>query len=108
MSNEISTLIDNQKLIDTPKRSETNPVTANGRDTGKEAQPTTPGGDNVSLTDTALRIQEVERRLAEVPVVDRERVEQIRQQIADGSYSIRAEHIAGKLIELEHYLGGTN
>lgn len=105
MSNEIRNLIDHQQLTGARRRDEAGAVTASGKGSGKDGPAAARGGDDVTLTDTARHVQEVERRLADAPVVDRERVEQIRRAIADGTYPIRAEHIAEKLIELERHLG---
>lgn len=63
-------------------------------------------GDKASLTDTAIRLQEVENKLAEQPVVDRQRVEAIRQAIADGGFEVRPERIAAKMLDLEQMLSG--
>lgn len=106
MSNEIRNLTDNRQLANMRPRDETSSVAANGKSSGQGGLSVARGDDGVTLTDTALRVQEVERRLADAPVVDRERVAQIRQAISDGTYPIRAEHIAEKLIELERHLGG--
>ncbi len=106
MSNHINSLIDSRQLANTQRRDETNSVAVNGKNAGQDGPAAARSSDGVTLTDAALHVQEVERRLADAPVVDRERVEQIRQAIADGNYPIRAEHIAEKLIELERHLGG--
>lgn len=60
--------------------------------------------DEVSLTDTAARLRELEARLAELPVVDSKRVDEIRQLIAEGRYQVDAGDIAEKLIQIEKLL----
>ncbi len=60
--------------------------------------------DEVSLTDTAARLRELEARLAELPVVDPKRVDEIRQLIAEGRYQVDAGDIAEKLIQIEKLL----
>jgi negative regulator of flagellin synthesis FlgM len=40
--------------------------------------------------------------------VDQKRVEQIRQALADGSYSINPARIAEQLLALDQQLGGTD
>lgn len=108
MSSDIKNLVNNQQLANARRHNETNTVASSGKGSGKDGNGPSAAhiGDNVSLTDTALHVQEVERRLADAPVVDRERVDQIRQAIAEGTYPIRTDHIAEKLIELERHLGG--
>jgi len=57
--------------------------------------------DTVSLTETSAQLRSLESSLAELPVVDTQRVESIRQAIADGSYQIDAQTVADKLIDFE-------
>ena len=71
--------------------------------------PTAPAAsDSVNLTDTATRLQQLDELLASAPEIDRARVEQLRQSIADGRYKMDAVHIADKLIALERTLFGTD
>jgi negative regulator of flagellin synthesis FlgM len=60
--------------------------------------------DTVSLTNTSAQLRSLENTLAELPVVDTQRVESIKQAIADGSYQINAQSVADKLINLEQGL----
>jgi negative regulator of flagellin synthesis FlgM len=62
--------------------------------------------DSVSLTDTAARMQKLENTIAELPVVDTQRVEEIRNAIANGEYEINAENIAEKMLGLDAALNG--
>ena len=64
--------------------------------------------DSVNLTDTATRLQQLDELMAGAPEIDRARVEQLRQSIADGRYKMDAVHIADKLIALERTLFGTD
>ncbi|QEP43282.1 flagellar biosynthesis anti-sigma factor FlgM [Ectothiorhodospiraceae bacterium BW-2] len=64
------------------------------------------GADKVSLTDTSLRLRSLETALADVPVVNEQRVESIKQAIADGSYQIDARQIADKLVQFEREMYG--
>ncbi len=61
-------------------------------------------GDTVSLTNASAQLRSLENTLAELPVVDTQRVESIKQAIADGSYQVNAENVANKLINLEQGL----
>ena len=60
--------------------------------------------DTVQLTDSARALQELEKALADAPVVDSKRVDEIRQAIASGTYEVDAERVAQKLIDLETLL----
>ena len=75
------------------------------------ASPTAPAAaasDSVKLTDTAARLQQLDELLASAPEIDRARVEQFRQSIAEGRYKLDSVHIADKLIALERTLFGTD
>jgi negative regulator of flagellin synthesis FlgM len=56
-----------------------------------------PEGDSLKLTPSARALGE---GAAEAPV-DTHRVEKLRQAIADGSYKVDADRIAGKLLDIE-------
>lgn len=55
--------------------------------------------DNVSISPQSTQLRDMETRLAALPVVDRARVESIKQAIASGQYTINAENIAAGLID---------
>jgi len=65
------------------------------------AQNTPAAEGQVKLSAQAQKLQAVEERLRELPVVDNERVVQIRQAISDGSYNVDSGRIADKLLALE-------
>jgi len=60
--------------------------------------------DTVSLTETSAQLRSIESSLAALPVVDTQRVEAIKQAIADGSYQVDAQTVADKLIDFEAIL----
>ncbi len=60
--------------------------------------------DTVSLTETSSQLRSIESSLSALPVVDTQRVEAIKQSIADGSYQIDAQSVANKLIDFEAIL----
>jgi len=60
--------------------------------------------DSVQLTDTASRLGELQTEVAAAEGVDIERVEAIRQKIADGSYQVDADRIADALMTMEQEL----
>lgn len=61
--------------------------------------------DTVSLTQRASQLQRLENTLADLPVVDTQRVERIRQSIATGSFEIDSSRVADKLLNFEQSLG---
>jgi negative regulator of flagellin synthesis FlgM len=82
---------------------------ANVTDTAQQQvpQPTAGAGnqDTVSLTDTASQLQKLENTIAELPVVDSERVDNIRQSIASGNFEIDSARVADKLLNFEQSFG---
>ncbi|HDY99717.1 MAG TPA: flagellar biosynthesis anti-sigma factor FlgM [Pseudomonas sabulinigri] len=56
---------------------------------------------SVSLSQQAQQLQAIEERLRDLPEVDSERVNQIKQAIADGSYQVDSNRIADKLLSFE-------
>ena len=61
-------------------------------------------GDKVTLTGHAEKLRMMDEIVARTPVVDHQRVQQIKAAIADGSYSIDATKIATKLLAVEQQL----
>lgn len=55
----------------------------------------------VTVTDSALKLLQIEKALAEMPGFDAEKVESIKQALSDGSYTINTDSIAEKLISFE-------
>ncbi len=62
--------------------------------------------ERVSFTDTAKLLREIHSLLAEVPVVDPQRVEAAQAAISDGSYRIDDGQTATKFIRLESGMVG--
>jgi len=57
--------------------------------------------DTVSMTDQAARLQQFEAKLAEVPHVNPQLVNEMKLAIAEGSLDMDFEGTAAKLIEIE-------
>ncbi len=60
--------------------------------------------DTVSLSDNAVQLGKLENTAVSTPVVDAQRVEQVKQAIKDGSYQVDPEKIADKLMQFESIL----
>ena len=65
-----------------------------------------PTGDQVNLTDSALALQQA-ARADQSTAIDPKRVEQVRQALANGSYSINPGRIADGMLAMDQQLGGT-
>lgn len=53
---------------------------------------------DVSLSPRAIQLKQLETQLAAIPVVDRARVDSIKEAIASGQYSINTGNIAENLL----------
>jgi negative regulator of flagellin synthesis FlgM len=87
-------------LIQGPGPSE-NRLQQGGNEQTQSTPPAQSGGDKVVLTDTASKLKASEQSIASTPVVDTQRVAQVRQTIADGSFEINPERIADKFLQFE-------
>jgi negative regulator of flagellin synthesis FlgM len=59
---------------------------------------------HVQLTDTATNLKQVEARIAELPDVDRARVDAVRQRVESGAYQVNAGRLADRLLAFERDL----
>ncbi len=72
--------------------------------TNKAESAAVASNDQVELTSAAKKLDEVVAGLASEPVVDRQKVEAVKQALADGKYQIDSANIAQKLIEIDDLL----
>ncbi len=69
-------------------------------------RPVVPEQDSVSLTDSANRLKQLEAELGSRPVVDAQRVADIRAAIAGGRYQVDAQRVADRMVQMETDLLG--
>jgi negative regulator of flagellin synthesis FlgM len=76
------------------------PSAVEGQPAKPQANPRADSGQTgVTLSARASQLKQLESQLAAVPVVDRARVESIKQAIASGQYAVNPENIAAGLID---------
>ena len=88
-----------QRSNDDTKLNQSSDQPAAQQETGKSS-----ATDTVSLSDNAVQLGKVELTVAAAPVIDAQRVEQLKQAIANGSYEVDAKEIADKLMQFESML----
>ena len=78
----VNNIDDKQKVENTPDKSEKNAAKT----------------DTVNISDTAKEIQEVRKQLDAIPDVRTEKVEQLKNQVENGTYEVKSEEIADKML----------
>jgi negative regulator of flagellin synthesis FlgM len=56
-------------------------------------------GEKVNLSPLSNRLKEAEASLKDLPVVDKAKVDEIKQAIAEGKFKVNAEVVADRLID---------
>jgi len=62
--------------------------------------------ETVTLSDFAQQLRSLHSGLGSVPVVDTQRVEQVKQSLINGSYDFNSDRVATKFVQLETLLPG--
>ncbi len=80
-------------------------VAPNGqRPSAAESTTVAPRGDQVSLTDSAARLRELENEVSQMPVVDAQRVAEVQRSLSIGTYQINPSEVAAKMLSIEKAL----
>ena len=93
-----------QEAAGTGKSQATAP-TAGKPGAGSAGKSGAPGADQLKLSDTAAQLQALEAEIANLPVVDTQRVQDVQRTLATGSYEIQPAQVADKVLTFEAGLG---
>ena len=61
-------------------------------------------GESVQLSKDARQLQGLSAKIADMPSLDSDKVAQLKQAIADGSYQVDSQRVASKMLSLEDQL----
>ncbi|MGP0172379.1 flagellar biosynthesis anti-sigma factor FlgM [Pseudomonas sp. NCHU5208] len=68
---------------------------------GEEKQSPVKSGESVELSSQARQLQKASEKLNDQPIVNKERVAQLKKAIAEGSYQVDDQRVAQKLLDFE-------
>ena len=103
-------VIDFSRLNNTPTTSGTTRTTGTKDSVEAKAQPlpakteqasASQSGESVHLSNEAQQLQKVTDSLRDQPVVNKARVAELKQAIADGIYKVDSNRVASKLLNFE-------
>lgn len=69
-----------------------------------DSSPQSTARDTVSLSDDAVQLGKLDNSAISAPVIDTQRVEQVKAAIANGSYEVDPTRIADKMMQFESML----
>jgi negative regulator of flagellin synthesis FlgM len=93
------------KLPQAPSGQGSSATQNTGASSNDAASASSGADDRVQLTDSARALQEASRT-SQGATVDTKKVEQVRQALANGSYTINPSNIADRMMALDSQLNG--
>ncbi len=102
MAIEVNSLRPTQPTVVDGQRNKDNTVIHPGSGNGSTANAR--GTETVTVTHAAENLRQMEKAVADIPVVDAQRVALVRKALLEGTYKVDPERIASKLIQFEKTL----
>jgi len=88
-----------------PSSGEGGQVAPNGQRSSAAANTSVAASDDqVSLTDSASRLRELENEVSQLPVVDTKRVTEVQRSISIGSFQVDPSQVAEKMLTMDKSL----
>lgn len=88
-------------IQDSGEKSSVTATTTKGGNPQAPAAKSSSGNDTVSLTSSAMQLRALEDRIAELPVVDVQRVSDVQRALATGTMELSEADAANNLLEME-------
>lgn len=101
MSNDIDAIFKQQPAASQQTAASRNAAAGQSANASNQQQST----DTVQLTNSARVLHELERAVADAPVVDSKRVSDLAQAVASGEYQVDAERVAEKILQFDREFG---
>ena len=79
-------------------------IHSDSTDNAKHSAQNSTAQDSVNLTDSAMRFKALEEKINRLPIIDTQKVEQIKNSIIDGTFEFNSERIAEKMLKFEQEL----
>ena len=86
-------------------KSQATAPTKNKAPAGNAGKSAPSGGHQLKLSSQAAQLQALEAEIANLPVVDTQRVSDVQQTLATGSFEIQPARVADKVLTFEAGLG---
>jgi negative regulator of flagellin synthesis FlgM len=86
-------------------KSQTTPQTTGPAGAGTGAKTGSTGSDRLQLSNQAAQLQALEAEIANLPVINTQRVQDVQRTLATGSFQIKPAEVADKMLQFEAGLG---
>jgi negative regulator of flagellin synthesis FlgM len=86
-------------------KSQSTPASTGGARGATPGKAGTAGSDQLQLSNQAEQLKALEAEIANLPVVDTQRVQDVQHTLATGTFQVEPAQVANKILEFEAGLG---